>query len=100
MTNITSLDQHRKRDAEEKDPHLSGYGKCISCRHEWVSVAPVGVTALECPQCETMTGVWSSMIYPHEDVEIWQCDCGGDVFWLLRDAFMCLRCGTEQCFGS
>jgi hypothetical protein len=36
----------------------SGIAACDVCGHEWAAVAPVGVEALECPNCGAMAGAY------------------------------------------
>ena len=49
MANVIDLDARR--------PHYAGLCSCLSCRHEWVGVAPLGTKVLECPSCRRGTGV-------------------------------------------
>lgn len=48
MPDVINLDDHR--------PHTARYIVCMECAHDWVAVAPVGVVALECPQCAKLNG--------------------------------------------
>jgi hypothetical protein len=48
MSEVINLDEHR--------PHTSRYVACMKCAHDWVAVAPVGATALECSECGEMAG--------------------------------------------
>lgn len=94
MNNIATFPS--KPDSQDDGEHLSGPARCIECRHEWEAVAPVGTYELECPQCESMKGIF---VWPvDEDGDRWQCHCGSDAFRVLRGAIMCYRCGTEQRF--
>ena len=45
---VVQLDEYR--------PHQQGYVACMACGKDWVAVWPVGVTALECPECGKMEG--------------------------------------------
>lgn len=96
MTNIATFPN--KSDSQDDCKHLSGPARCIECRHEWVAVAPVGTYELQCPQCESIKGMYIGPVDEDENVDRWQCHCGCDVFKMLRDAIMCYRCGTEQRF--
>jgi hypothetical protein len=57
MTNVVRLDEHR--------PHTVKYVTCMNCAHDWVAVAPVGVTSLECSECGAMEGEQVN----HHDIE-------------------------------
>ena len=43
-------------DLDSRRPHYGGLFSCLSCRHEWVGVAPVAARSLECPSCGGMFG--------------------------------------------
>lgn len=79
---------------EEETPHLTGEAKCLGCKHEWQAVAPVGTDQLECPKCQTMQGIFMYPISPREDIEVWVCDCGCPLYWIVADGFLCYRCGV------
>lgn len=79
-----------------------GPAHCIGCKHQWHAVVPVGDLWLKCPSCEAHKGI---LDYPHgveEDgiTEIWLCNCGGDVFYILRHATYCCNCGLPQNFDD
>lgn len=83
---------------EPTAPHLTGKARCLQCEHEWISVSPVGVDALECPECNTLHGVF---IYPTEPKteQMWECSCGSNLFFLLdTHELQCYKCGTCQTF--
>ncbi len=81
---------------EKKDPHGMGDAVCSSCRHEWVAVAPVGTTQLECPACHTLKGRFKYPFAPPEDTLIWECRCGGTQFFLISPNIMfCPNCGES-----
>lgn len=71
-------------------PHLTGQAICGNCRHEWVQVAEVGTTTLDCPECKRTWGVFKNMVEPKFS---WRCNCGEQLFWLTPDGAMCRRCG-------
>jgi len=81
-------------DAYRKEPHRTGFATCLQCRHEWVAISPAGVAQLECPECQTMNGIWHSVIIPEGPV--WQCGCGSDIFWIVSTGLMCLNCGLTS----
>jgi hypothetical protein len=71
---------------------VSGECKCIACKHEWVGVAEIGTFELECPQCQTMKGVFKrfcSRIESH-----FQCNCGCEIFGVTDRGIYCLVCGS------
>ena len=84
----------RKTEFNDEDPHLSGNAKCAACKHTWVAVAPVGTYSLECPNCETMHGVWMNPALA--DKPLWQCSCGNEFFVIHTDRIMCSHCGEPQ----
>jgi DNA-directed RNA polymerase subunit RPC12/RpoP len=91
--NIISLCKAR----EERNPHLSGPARCLSCKHEWILVAPVGTANdyYECPQCHRETGIMTGACGPPGDVSIWACGCGNDLFYLTEHLqAVCPSCGS------
>lgn len=94
MTNIAPFPN--KANGQDDGKHLSGPARCIECRHEWEAVAPVGTYELQCPQCESMKGMYIGPV--DEDGEKWICHCGSDAFKVLRAEIICYRCGTDQRF--
>jgi formate dehydrogenase maturation protein FdhE len=40
----------------ENEPHEASRVKCNLCTYEWIAVRPLGLTELECPNCENITG--------------------------------------------
>ena len=79
---------------EENGPHLAGSARCISCRHEWVSVAPVGTVWLDCPSCGMAKGRLVNPVL--KDGLHWHCLCGNDIFYCHADGFYCPNCGEWQ----
>jgi hypothetical protein len=77
------------------DPHMTGEARCLSCKHIWQAVAPIGATWLECPSCMLMRG---RFIYPieHNEGLRWSCDCGNDLFFVTPDGIYCPNCGEWQ----
>jgi len=86
---VVSLDAQR--------PHITCGAKCLDCGRTWQAVAPVGVTELECPDCGTLRGTWTHPIAPDT---LWQCDCGGQHFYIGYREAHCARCGCAQEFGD
>lgn len=77
---------------EEQSPHASGPAQCLGCGHRWVAVAPLGVTALECPNCNTDRGVFRSLF---GGCWAWVCVCGNDAYLLSPTHAACLLCGRR-----
>ena len=98
MTTIINLKSERERRvarAEENTPHLSGSARCLGCKHEWVAVAPVGTSWLECPSCRLGKGRYVSTFM--EDDSHWHCDCGNELFACSqRYGWYCPMCGACQ----
>lgn len=63
----------------EKDPHGVGNAICIGCKHEWIAVAPVGMTRFECPECHTIKGTWKFEFAPAVGALMRICSCGNDL---------------------
>ncbi len=83
---------------EDRQPHLAGEARCLQCGHTWAAVAPSGVPLLECPSCHTLKGAWIGPVVPPDGEEVWQCQCGADLFWVSRNGVRCPRCGLAQVF--
>lgn len=78
----------------DREPHLSGTGVCLACRHEWVAVAPVGTVWMECPACSLERGRFKGSVGMgglH-----WHCKCGNDLFHATQDGMYCPNCGEWQ----
>ena len=93
------LEFKSKQAAPEPDPHLTGKALCLDCKHEWVSVAPVGAVWLECPACGLVRGrFWSFVSWV--DKLHYACPCGYDVFFVHEDGIACPNCSLLQRFGN
>lgn len=88
------LEFKRAEPEEAEETTLSGRALCVECRHEWVAVAPEGARCFECPSCKTHKGIWMGVVEP--PAERWECNCGGQLFFVTPTGFDCARCGTEQ----
>lgn len=82
------------RQEKAEEPWLSGTGYCMECKHEWAATAPVGANVFTCPSCGTEKGTWMGVVEP--PAERWECNCGGQLFFVTRSGFDCARCGTTQ----
>lgn len=90
MAEIINLQKER----EDRRPHLSGQACCMLCAHEWIAVAPVGETWVECPVCHAHKGY---LTYPVQRLGLeWQCACGNDLFRITPDGPYCPNCGVRQ----
>lgn len=79
---------------EKTDPHATGEAFCLACDHVWVAVVPVGETLFECPSCRSMQGRFRYEVVPSCDV--WECQCGNQLFYITPDGHWCPRCGILQ----
>jgi len=77
---------------EVNDEHLSGIAKCLSCKHEWIYVAPVGTVWLECPACTLLMG---RLAGPVDRIGYsWECNCGNELFKITPKEIYCICCGV------
>ena len=74
----------------------SGEAICTRCRHTWVATAPAGTDQLECPSCVTMHGLFKHPYHANEDELCFQCQCGGELFYITKAAIRCRNCGAAQ----
>lgn len=80
----------------EQGPHIAGKLHCLSCKHEWEAIAPVGTTAFECPICGLMRGTHKYLIGADDGIT-WACHCGNKLFIIsTRLNAICISCGTHQ----
>jgi Zn finger protein HypA/HybF involved in hydrogenase expression len=78
----------------ENTPHASGEARCLDCKYEYVAVAPLGVTWMECPKCSLMR---SRFIFAHtREGPYWECNCGNSLFHATKDGMYCPNCGEWQ----
>lgn len=80
-----------------KSPHREGNARCLSCKHQWVAVAPAGTTTLECPSCATFQGVYLGVAQT-ENAQ-WQCACGEFVFFIDAHGPYCAHCGIRPSYA-
>lgn len=85
---VVNLEEER----EARRPHLQGRARCLSCRHEWQQVAPIGETEFECPKCTLMMG---RLVYEciREGLHF-TCNCGNDLFFIAPEGPYCPKCGA------
>ncbi len=87
---------------EKTERHGTGKAKCLACKHEWVAVAPLPVTAdLECPACGASRGVYQYPFDAAPDSAEWTCRCGNTLHKLIVRAdhteyALCVGCGNAK----
>ena len=81
-----------------REPHTTGPCRCLKCGHKWEGVVPIGVDALECPDCGEMAGVRSGLCVNLAE-EHWTCACGGQFFHLITTGVYCPCCGRAWEWG-
>lgn len=91
MSDVVDLQRVR----EERSPHSSGQARCLDCKHEWVAVAPIGTYWLQCPSCSLVRGKYIFMFNFPDELH-WNCNCGNDLFYMLKDCCVCPNCGEKQ----
>ena len=78
---------------ERIELQISGEAICSSCHYRWVAVAPIGTKELSCPACLTNKGRFIEYVAPGFD-EIYQCNCGNNLFYLGINCAQCIECGS------
>ncbi len=90
MDNVISLEIER----DKRLGHIQGQVRCLSCHCSWQAVAPEGVVSgLECPRCSLLHGVFICLVAPDY---CYRCRCGCDLFFIVPEGGMCLRCGVRS----
>ena len=88
-------------DITSRQPHMSGPARCLSCKHTWEAVTPVGVyDSIPCPACELHKGELTANIVPPDDANVWTCRCGNDLFFVHEDCIQCRLCGVSTLFDE
>lgn len=83
-------------DINKFKPHLAGKMVCLECKHNWVGVSPLGISALECPQCGMIKGVHVGVCCP--DIA-YTCKCGNHHFFIVYEGkALCCYCGEYHEF--
>lgn len=79
----------------DRKPHLAGKAICMACRHEFVSVAPVGSVLFDCPSCGAQKAHmrFACVI---DGKPTWNCTCGNDLFHITKEGCYCPNCGDWQ----
>jgi hypothetical protein len=90
MGEVRSLDDHR--------PHVTGPAICLGCKHKWIAVRLSKEEAwdesFECPECHLFKGVPEGLFSPSVGSTRFVCPCGCDIFFVLKDWYMCRNCGS------
>ena len=88
MTNIIPL--HKKDDT----PRATGEAFCMHCKYEWVAVSPSGIhERFECPACASHKGMFKYQFAPSDDDELYECNCGNHLFYIMPEGHLCANCG-------
>jgi hypothetical protein len=95
MSNVVDISSRRH------DPHMTGKAKCLQCSHEWIAVAPVGTSEMECPSCSATKGFWRHLCNFESASAVFVCViCGCQAITAARYPdgvhLMCMGCGAEQ----
>lgn len=79
-------------------PHNTASMRCMSCGHEWQSVAssPDPMVYVECPECGCDGGMKQGMCeIPGADR--WECHCGCQAFEIYAEhGTFCINCGQAH----
>lgn len=97
MADVVNL-ASRRPVVDSDDGYLTGECLCVSCKHEWQGVSPVGVTdGIECPECGMMKGALKHGVVPEV---FWTCGCGCHLFAVsgISKEILCWQCGIAQSF--
>jgi Zn finger protein HypA/HybF involved in hydrogenase expression len=80
--------------SDDATPHATGQAICLHCQHSWVAIAPVGTIDLECPECKLPKGAFNYACVPPDDVKVWECHCGNQLFYITPEGHWCPNCGN------
>lgn len=96
MANVIQF--RSKAEAGHDGPYATGEAHC-TCGHEWVGVAPTGITNFECPSCGSLQGKWKHPFGPSEGDSVFLCSCDEHAFFFKQSAIdgrtlvICTGCG-------
>lgn len=91
MGDVVEFGRKTGETTETTEAHLAGTFVCGACTHEWVGVAPVGQTHVDCPKCGRLWGTAKNAVVPEVS---WRCNCGERLFWLTPTGALCRSCGV------
>lgn len=85
---------------EERTPHWQGECVCLSCRHVWEGVGPMGkISGLECPSCSLPQGHTRWPFGAPVGAAFLVCDCGCEALTAYKNKgrfnVKCMACGTD-----
>ncbi len=88
---------------EPEVPHITGAALCLDCKHEWVAEIEQQMFEetdgwMECPACHLERGRMKYKHSPERGTLVWTCNCGNDLFHVLREGVHCPNCGRLQEF--
>jgi hypothetical protein len=86
MSNVISINQAK--------PHISGDAHCIGCGHDWVAVAPIGTSVIDCPECKGAKGIFVNLCCKLSEAHL-TCSCGNDFLHITPGGFYCPKCGCN-----
>ena len=80
---------------------LQGEAYCLACHESWWTTAFPGDIDLQCPKCKTHRGVFKYPVEPSPEEQMFQCNCGCNLFTFaskLREPLLavCLACGQHH----
>ena len=87
MTNITQIKPTKL---------ISGDAFCLNCGHIWIAITKSGSTQLECPNCNTMKGLFKFPFDVSKDQIYRECSCGNNLFIITPNGHLCPNCGDYQ----
>lgn len=74
---------------------MTGEVRCLTCKHAWVAVAPIGTSWMDCPECGHHNATWYAKTV--KDGAHWVCNCGCMVFHISPIwQVYCAYCGLHQ----
>lgn len=100
---VISLQAKREEKNTKKERTITGKARCLSCKHEWVQIAPESEDGYydlwhECPLCGLNFGRFINDIC-EDGKKVWSCGgCGNELFKVAEEHIYCPLCGKIQTF--
>jgi len=88
-------DIREARIKKTKELYASGPAQCLACAHEWIASVPIGISWLECPECELVRGVLKGP-FCRVDEDHFTCVCGSQLFHIAKSGVYCPNCGRSH----
>lgn len=68
---------------------------CLNCAHCFeTKIEPGELDGVTCPVCNTAKTVPFTLVAPPDDIEVYICECGNDLFRDLGEGTLqCAKCG-------